>query len=72
MTGGWSGCWKTWSICRSDASRHAYPHELSAGSHGFAFESLSGSIALVRLQDARQVELGDFESKATVVQESLF
>jgi hypothetical protein len=94
------------AICRADASRHAYPHELSAGSHGFAFESLSGSIALVRLQDAaqdagrdagkhpggdswpgeaepdivvnlgllkaRQVELGDFESEATVVQESLF
>jgi Protein of unknown function (DUF2797) len=39
------------AICRGEASRHAYPHELSAGSHGFTLESLCGSNALARLPD---------------------
>jgi hypothetical protein len=39
------------AICRGETSRHAYPHELSAGAHGFTLESLSGSNALARLPD---------------------
>ena len=54
------------------AARHAYPHELSTGAHGFRIDSLSGSIALAGLDGAdlefvvnlgqlkaRTIELGD-------------
>lgn len=65
--------------------RHPYPHDLAAGTHGFRLVSLSGSVALVRLDGAaldfvvnlgglkgRIVELGDHRSPVPAVQESLF
>ncbi len=67
------------------AARHAYPHDLAAGSHGFRIDSLSGSIALAALDGsglefvvnlgqlkARVIELGDHGSDVPAVQESLF
>ncbi|MCB5292907.1 DUF2797 domain-containing protein [Arthrobacter sp. SO3] len=67
------------------AVRHAYPHELSSGAHGFRIDSLSGSVALARLDGAdlefvvnlaqlkaRTVELGDYGSDIPAVQEALF
>jgi len=67
------------------AARHAYPHELSTGTHGFRIDSLSGSIALARLDGAdlefvvnlgqlkaRTIELGDHGTDVPAVQESLF
>ncbi|MET3920352.1 DUF2797 domain-containing protein [Arthrobacter sp. UYEF20] len=67
------------------AARHAYPHHLSAGTHGFRIDSLSGSIALAALDGselefvvdlgqlkARVIELGDHGSDVPAVQESLF
>jgi len=67
------------------AARHAYPHDLGAGTHGFRIDSLSGSIALAALDGsgldfvvnlgqlkARVIELGDHGSDVPAVQESLF
>ncbi|HSO15934.1 MAG TPA: DUF2797 domain-containing protein [Arthrobacter sp.] len=67
------------------AARHAYPHELSTGTHGFRIDSLSGSIALATLDGAdlgfvvnlgqlkaRTIELGDHRTDVPAVQESLF
>jgi hypothetical protein len=67
------------------AVRHAYPHELSGGTHGFRIQSLSGSIALAALEGtelefvvnlgrlkARTIELGDYGSAVPAVQEALF
>jgi hypothetical protein len=67
------------------AARHAYPHDLGAGAHGFRIDSLSGSIALAALDGtglefvvnlgqlkARVIELGDHGSDVPAVQESLF
>ncbi|MEQ4518634.1 DUF2797 domain-containing protein [Pseudarthrobacter sp. B907] len=67
------------------AARHAYPHDLGADAHGFVVSSLSGSIALARLDGAdldfvvnlgglkaRMIELGDHGSEVPAVQESLF
>ncbi|KUM32608.1 DUF2797 domain-containing protein [Arthrobacter sp. EPSL27] len=67
------------------AARHAYPQELSKGAHGFRIDSLSGSIALARLDGAdlgfivnlgllkaRSIELGDHGTDVPAVQESLF
>ena len=67
------------------ADRHAYPTELSTGSHGFRIDSLSGSVALARLDGtdlefivnlgqlkARIIELGDHGTEVPAVQESLF
>ena len=72
------------AACAS-AVRHAYPHELSAGTHGFRIGSLSGSVALAALDGtelefvvnlgrlkARTVELGDYRSAVPAVQEALF
>lgn len=66
-------------------ARHAYPHDLGAGAHGFRIASLSGSVALARLDGsgldfvvnlgglkARAIELGDHRSEVPAVQESLF
>lgn len=65
--------------------RHPYPQELSTGAHGFRIDSLSGSIALARLDGAdldfivnlglllaRSIELGDHGTDVPAVQESLF
>ena len=67
------------------AARHAYPHDLAAGAHGFRIDALSGSIALAALDGsglefvvnlgqlkARVVELGDHGSDVPAVQEALF
>ncbi|WP_026266467.1 DUF2797 domain-containing protein [Arthrobacter sp. 131MFCol6.1] len=67
------------------AARHAYPHDLGAGAHGFRIDSLSGGIAVATLDGsglefvvnlgqlkARVIELGDHGSDVPAVQESLF
>lgn len=67
------------------ADRHAYPHPLDRGRHGFEVAALSGPHALVRLDGtdarfvvnlselaARTVILGDFASEVPAVQEFLF
>lgn len=67
------------------ALRHAYPHDLGSDAHGFVISSLSGSVALARLDGAdldfvvnlgrlkaRTIELGDHGSEVPAVQESLF
>lgn len=69
----------------AQATRHAYPHDLGTGTHGFRIDSLSGSIALAALDGsdlefvvnlgqlkARVIELGDHGSEVPAVQESLF
>ena len=69
----------------AQAARHAYPHDLGTGTHGFRIDSLSGSIALAALDGsdlefvvnlgqlkARMIELGDHGSDVPAVQESLF
>ncbi len=40
------------AVC-APAARHAYPHELSTGAHGFRIDSLSGSIALAAARRRR-------------------
>ncbi|UKA65754.1 DUF2797 domain-containing protein [Arthrobacter sp. FW306-05-C] len=65
--------------------RHAYPHALEAGQHGFGIAALSGANALARLDGsdadfvvnlsqlaARTIVLGDFVSEVPAVQEALF
>ena len=65
--------------------RHAYPHPLDTGQHGFDIAALSGPNALVRLDGtdagfvvnlsrlaARTVTLGRFSSEVPAVQEALF
>lgn len=67
------------------AVRHAYPHDLGSGTHGFRIESLSGSFALAALDGsalefvvnlgqlkARTIELGDHGSAVPAVQDALF
>ena len=71
-------------LCESTA-RHAYPHALDGGRHGFGIAALSGTNALARLDGtdaafvvnlgrlaARTIVLGDFASDVPAVQESLF
>jgi hypothetical protein len=73
------------AACRPVA-RHAYPHDLGTGTHGFRIAAVSGSIAVAALDGAelefvvnlgqlkaRTVELGDqHSSEVPAVQESLF
>jgi len=67
------------------AARHAYPHDLGSGAHGFRVDSLSGSIALAALDGSglefvvdlgqlkgRMIEPGDHGSDVPAVQEALF
>lgn len=69
----------------SPGQRHAYPHDLGEGSHGFRITSLSGGHALAGLEGsglefvvglgllkARRIELGNHRSEIPAVQESLF
>lgn len=71
-------------LCESTA-RHAYPHPLDGGRHGFGIAALSGANALARLDGtdaafvvnvgrlaARTIVLGDFASDVPAVQETLF
>ncbi|MBT2567319.1 DUF2797 domain-containing protein [Arthrobacter sp. ISL-85] len=66
-------------------SRHAYPHPLDQGHHGFSIAALSGANALAGLDGsdaqfvvnlsqlaARTVVLGEYASAVPAVQESLF
>jgi len=72
------------ALCGS-TPRHAYPHPLDRGQHGFTLVSLCGANALARLDGtdaefvvnlgrlpARSVVLGDFASAVPAVQEPLF
>ncbi|UUL77551.1 DUF2797 domain-containing protein [Pseudarthrobacter sp. Fe7] len=65
--------------------RHAYPHALDQGQHGFDVAALSGANALARLDGtnaefvvnlsqlaARTIVLGEYASEVPAVQESLF
>ncbi|MEE9094892.1 DUF2797 domain-containing protein [Pseudarthrobacter phenanthrenivorans] len=65
--------------------RHAYPHALDGGRHGFGIAAVSGANALARLDGtdaefvvnlsqlaARTVVLGGFSSEVPAVQEALF
>ncbi len=67
------------------AARHAYPHALDKGEHGFGMTALCGANVLARLNRtdagfvlnlgqlaARSIVLGDFASEVPAVQESLF
>ncbi|MHA7222160.1 DUF2797 domain-containing protein [Arthrobacter sp. RHLT1-20] len=67
------------------AARHAYPHNLGAGAHGFRIASLSGSIALASLDGTelefvvdlgqlktRTIAFGRHGSGVPAVQEALF
>jgi hypothetical protein len=68
------------------AARHSYPHDLTAGTHGFRIAAVSGSIAVAALDGAelefvvnlsqlkaRTIELGNhYGSDVPAVQESLF
>jgi hypothetical protein len=66
-------------------ARHAYPHPLDTGQHGFRITALSGPNALAALDGteatfvvnlaqltARTIVLGDFASEVPAVQEALF
>ncbi|MDP9997867.1 DUF2797 domain-containing protein [Pseudarthrobacter sulfonivorans] len=72
------------ALCRP-ALRHAYPHALDGGHHGFTIAGLSGANALALLDGtdsefvvnlgrlaARTLVLGEFSSAVPAVQESLF
>ncbi|WP_457950930.1 DUF2797 domain-containing protein [Pseudarthrobacter sp. alpha12b] len=65
--------------------RHAYPHMLDQGRHGFGIAALTGANALARLDGthaefvvnlsqlaARTITLGEYASDVPAVQESLF
>jgi hypothetical protein len=65
--------------------RHAYPHALDQGQHGFGITAVSGANVLARLDGtdaafvvnlsqlaARTITLGGFASQVPAVQESLF
>jgi hypothetical protein len=65
--------------------RHAYPHALDRGQHGFEVASLSGANALARLDGtdagfvvnlsqlaARTIVLGEYASEVPALQEALF
>ncbi|TLM85382.1 DUF2797 domain-containing protein [Pseudarthrobacter sp. NamE2] len=67
------------------AARHAYPHPLDTGRHGFNVAALTGPIALAGLDNtdamfvvnlgqlsARTIILGDYSSDVPAVQEALF
>ncbi|MDQ0731297.1 DUF2797 domain-containing protein [Arthrobacter sp. B1I2] len=67
------------------AQRHAYPHALDHGRHGFDITALSGANALARLDGsdaafvvnlsqlaARTIVLGGYASQVPAVQEALF
>ncbi|MDQ0677455.1 hypothetical protein QFZ30_000837 [Arthrobacter pascens] len=72
------------SLC-GPAPRHAYPHALDSGEHGFQVAALCGPNALATLHGtdsrfvvnlgqlaAQAIVLGDFASEVPAVQESLF
>jgi hypothetical protein len=82
---------ETWSrpplaarLC-SESARHAYPHALDSGAHGFTLRSVCGSFVLATLDDTdldfvldlgrlkgRTIELGQHSSEVPAVQEALF
>lgn len=67
------------------SARHAYPHGMDGGSHGFTLRALCGSHGLAGIEGselefvvnlgllkARQIEPGEFSSEVPAVQEALF
>lgn len=67
------------------AARHAYPHSMDGGSHGFTLGALCGSHGLAGIEGseldfvvnlgllkARLIEPGEFSSEVPAVQEALF
>jgi hypothetical protein len=81
---GWSRPGLAERLCTGTA-RHAYPHRLAAGEHGFTVRSVGGSFVLATLDDAdlefvvdlgqlkgRSIELGQYSSDVPAVQEALF
>jgi hypothetical protein len=69
----------------SGSARHAYPHALDSGAHGFTLRSVCGSFLLASLDDTdlefvldlgrlkgRTIELGQHSSEVPAVQEALF
>ena len=69
----------------SGTARHAYPHALASGQHGFTIRSICGSFVLAAVDDAdlefvldlgqlkgRSIELGEYSSEVPAVQETLF
>ncbi|WP_461172106.1 DUF2797 domain-containing protein [Arthrobacter sp. Z1-9] len=81
---GWSRPGLAERLCTGTA-RHAYPHRLAAGEHGFTIRSVGGSFVLATLDDAdlefvvdlgqlkgRSIELGQYSSAVPAVQEALF
>lgn len=71
-------------LCKA-TPRHAYPHAMDGGSHGFTLGALCGSHGLAAIDGsgldfvvnlgllkARRIELGEFSSEVPAVQEALF
>jgi hypothetical protein len=69
----------------SGTVRHAYPHALASGQHGFTIQSICGSFVLAALDGAdlefvvdlgqlkgHTIELGHYSSEVPAVQEALF
>ncbi|WPU08412.1 DUF2797 domain-containing protein [Pseudarthrobacter oxydans] len=69
----------------SASLRHAYPHSLASGPHGFTIQSVCGSFVLATLGETdlefvvdlgrlkgRTIVLGDYSSEVPAVQEALF
>lgn len=81
---GWNRPGLAERLC-SGAARHAYPHTLASGQHGFTIRSAAGSCVLAALDAAdlefvvdlgqlkgRTIELGQYSSVVPAVQEALF
>lgn len=81
---GWSRPGLAERLC-SGTARHAYPHTLASGQHGFTIRSICGSFVLAALDDAdlefvvdlgqlkgRTIEVGHYTSEVPAVQEALF
>ncbi|WP_163161808.1 DUF2797 domain-containing protein [Arthrobacter sp. Alg241-R88] len=81
---GWNRPGLAHRLC-SGTARHAYPHTLASGQHGFTIRSAAGSFVLAALDDAdlefvvdlgqlkgRTIELGQYSSEVPAVQEALF
>ena len=71
-------------LCKA-TPRHAYPHDMDGGAHGFTLGALCGSHGLAAIDGsgldfvvnlgllkARHIELGEFSSEVPAVQEALF
>ncbi|WP_461187425.1 DUF2797 domain-containing protein [Arthrobacter sp. Z4-13] len=81
---GWNRPELAEGLC-SGRARHAYPHAMASGQHGFTIRSICGSFVLAALDGAdvefvvdlgqlkgRTIELGRYSSDVPAVQEALF